>query len=559
MKWKKFTLKTTTEAVDYISSLFDEIGIQGIEIEDNVPLTESETKGMFIDILPELPPDDGTARVSFYLDDDDDAEAILKEVDEGLSELRQYVEIGEGTITASETEDKDWINNWKQYFKPFTVDHILIKPTWEEIPEEHKDKLLIQIDPGTAFGTGKHETTQLCIRQLEKYVKPGVRILDLGTGSGILGITALKLGAGSVFGTDLDENAITAVHENLEANGIPEEKFGVVQGNIIDEKEVQDAAGYECYDIAVANILADVIIMIQKEVPVHLKQGGIFITSGIIDMKEQGFRITYLPVDQDGIVSLDALREAICDDTILVSIMYVNNEMGAVEPVAEIGKLIKSIRPDIYFHVDAIQAYGKYVIRPKKEGIDLMSVSGHKIHGPKGVGFLYVDEKVRIKPIIFGGGQQKGMRSGTENVPGCAGLGMAVREIYKDHDERVERLYALKDRLVQGLSSLEGVTVHGRTGRDSAPQIVSAGFEGVRAEVLLHALEDRGIYVSSGSACSSNHPGVSGTLRGIGVRESLLDSTLRFSFGVFNTEDEVDYCLEVLRELLPVLRRYRRA
>ena len=276
-------------------------------------------------------------------------------------------------------------------------------------------------------------------------------------------------------------------------------------------------------------------------------------------LEEQGFRITYLPVDQDGIVSLDALREAICDDTILVSIMYVNNEMGAVEPVAEIGKLIKSIRPDIYFHVDAIQAYGKYVIRPKKEGIDLMSVSGHKIHGPKGVGFLYVDEKVRIKPIIFGGGQQKGMRSGTENVPGCAGLGMAVREIYKDHDERVERLYALKDRLVQGLSSLEGVTVHGRTGRDSAPQIVSAGFEGVRAEVLLHALEDRGIYVSSGSACSSNHPGVSGTLRGIGVRESLLDSTLRFSFGVFNTEDEVDYCLEVLRELLPVLRRYRRA
>ena len=267
MKWKKFTLKTTTEAVDYISSLFDEIGIQGIEIEDNVPLTESETKGMFIDILPELPPDDGTARVSFYLDDDDDAEAILKEVDEGLSELRQYVEIGEGTITASETEDKDWINNWKQYFKPFTVDHILIKPTWEEIPEEHKDKLLIQIDPGTAFGTGKHET-----------------------GSGILGITALKLGAGSVFGTDLDENAITAVHENLEANGIPEEKFGVVQGNIIDEKEVQDAAGYECYDIAVANILADVIIMIQKEVPVHLKQGGIFITSGIIDMKEQAVR-----------------------------------------------------------------------------------------------------------------------------------------------------------------------------------------------------------------------------------------------------------------------------
>ena len=290
MKWKKFTLTTTTEAVDLVSSMLDDVGIEGIEVEDNVPLTEKETKGLFIDILPELPPDEGVAKVSFYLDDDDQVEEMLRRVNEGLDELAAYTELGQRTIEASETEDKDWINNWKQYFKPFTVDHILIKPTWEDIPEEHKDKLLIQIDPGTAFGTGKHETTQLCIRQLEKYVKPGVRILDLGTGSGILGITALKLGAGSVFGTDLDENAITAVHENLEANGIPEEKFGVVQGNIIDEKEVQDAAGYECYDIAVANILADVIIMIQKEVPVHLKQGGIFITSGIIDMKEQAVR-----------------------------------------------------------------------------------------------------------------------------------------------------------------------------------------------------------------------------------------------------------------------------
>ncbi len=290
MKWKKFTLKTTTEAVDYLSGMFDEIGIQGIEIEDNIPLTESETKGMFIDILPELPPDDGTAKVSFYLDDDDDAEAVLKEVEAGIEELRQFVEVGEGTILASETEDKDWINNWKQYFKPFTVDHILIKPTWEEIPREHEDKLLIQIDPGTTFGTGKHETTQLCIRQLEKYVKPGDKVLDLGTGSGILGITALKLGAEYVFGTDLDENAITAVHENLRANNIPKEKFGVIQGNIIDEKSVQDGAGYECYDIAVANILADIIIMIQKEVPVHMKKGGIFITSGIIDMKEQAVK-----------------------------------------------------------------------------------------------------------------------------------------------------------------------------------------------------------------------------------------------------------------------------
>ncbi len=287
MKWKKFTLETTTEAVDYLGSLFDDIGIQGMEIEDNVPLTEKETKGMFIDILPELPPDDGSARVSFYLDDDDNAEEILAAVKEGLSELKNYVDIGAGIITASETEDKDWINNWKQYFKPFTVDDILIKPTWEEIPEGQEEKLLIQIDPGTAFGTGKHETTQLCIRQLKKYVKDGMDILDVGTGSGILGITALKLGAGHVFGTDLDENAITAVHENLAANEIPEEKFAVLQGNIIDEKAVQDASGYECYDIAVANILADVIILLQAEIAAHIKKGGLFITSGIIDMKEQ--------------------------------------------------------------------------------------------------------------------------------------------------------------------------------------------------------------------------------------------------------------------------------
>ena len=290
MKWKKFTLTTTTEAVDYLGSMFDDIGIQGMEVEDNIPLTEAETKGMFIDILPELPPDEGVAKVSFYLDDDDDVERILREVQEGIEEYRQFVDMGDGTIEASETEDKDWINNWKQYFKPFTVDNILIKPTWEPIPEEHKDKMLIQIDPGTAFGTGKHETTQLCIRQLEKFVTPGAKVLDLGTGSGILGITALKLGADYVYGTDLDENAITAVHENLEANQIPEDRFGVIQGNIIDDKDVQDAAGYECYDIAVANILADIIIMIQEEVSVHIKKGGIFITSGIINMKEQAVK-----------------------------------------------------------------------------------------------------------------------------------------------------------------------------------------------------------------------------------------------------------------------------
>ena len=304
MKWKKFTLETTTDAVDYLGSMFDDIGIEGMEIEDNVPLTESETKGMFIDILPELPPDEGVAKVSFYLDEDDDIPAMMVKVKEALEELKPFTDLGAYTFAESETEDKDWINNWKQYFKPFTVDHILIKPTWETVPEEHKDKLLIQIDPGTAFGTGMHETTQLCIRQLEKYVTPDSEVLDVGTGSGILGITALKLGAKHVFGTDLDENAITAVGENLEANGIAPEQFKVVQGNIIDDKAVQDEVKYEYYDIAVANILADVIIMLQKEIPVHIKKNGIFITSGIIDMKEEAVKAAFEANDAFEIVEI---------------------------------------------------------------------------------------------------------------------------------------------------------------------------------------------------------------------------------------------------------------
>lgn len=304
MKWTKFTLKTTTEAVDLVSSMLDDIGIEGIEIEDNVPLTEAETKGMFIDILPELPPDDGTAKVSFYLEDLTHVEKIMEQIREGLKELSQFVNVGECTMTSSETEDKDWINNWKQYFKPFTVDHILIKPTWEPIPEEHKDKLLIQIDPGTAFGTGKHETTQLCIRQLEKYVTSGCQVLDVGTGSGILGITALKLGAKEVYGTDLDECAITAVKENVEANQIDPSAFLARQGNIIDDKEIQDWAGYEKYDIVVANILADVIIMLQKEIPVHLKKDGIFITSGIIDMKEEAVKAAFEANDAFEVVEI---------------------------------------------------------------------------------------------------------------------------------------------------------------------------------------------------------------------------------------------------------------
>ena len=274
-------------------------------------------------------------------------------------------------------------------------------------------------------------------------------------------------------------------------------------------------------------------------------------------LEEQGFRVTYLPVDEDGRVSLDALKEAICEETILVSCMYVNNEVGAVQPIEEIGKIIREKNPAILFHVDAIQAYGKYHIYPNRQGIDLLSVSGHKIHGPKGVGLLYVNKRVKIRPILFGGGQQNGMRSGTENVPGCVGLGVAAREAYKDFDARIEKLYTLREHLIAGLKPLGGVTINGSEDRTNAPQIVSASFEGVRSEVLLHALEDKGVYVSSGSACSSNHPGISGTLKGIGVKKELLDSTIRFSLGDLNTEEEVDYAIGVLGELLPVLRRYQ--
>ena len=275
-------------------------------------------------------------------------------------------------------------------------------------------------------------------------------------------------------------------------------------------------------------------------------------------LEEQGFEVTYLPVDHNGHISLEDLERAVRRETILVSVMYVNNEIGAVEPVEEIAKLIHKINPAILLHVDAIQAYGKFVIRPKRQGIDLLSVSGHKIHAPKGIGFLYVDSRVKIKPLIYGGGQQRGLRSGTENVPGIAGLGAAAREMYRDHSERLKRMYEIKDYMISRLGEAEGTTVNSLPGDQSAPQIVSASFSGVRSEVLLHALEEKGIYVSSGSACSSNHPAVSGTLKGIGVKKELLDSTLRFSFGVFNTKDEVDYCISVLQELLPVLRRYQR-
>ncbi len=287
MRWNRYTIHTTTEAEDLISDMLMELGIEGIEIEDNVPLSQADTLAMFVDILPELPPDEGKAKVNFYLEPEREQAELLEKVKEGLEELRAFVDVGEGTITESQTEDKDWINNWKQYFKPFTVEDILIKPTWEELPEGQEDKLLIQIDPGTAFGTGKHETTQLCIRQLRKYLVPGMKLLDVGTGSGILSIVGLKLGAEYALGTDLDPNAVSAAEENREANGIMPEQFQVCIGNIIEDRAVKEQVGFDRYDIVTANILADIILPLQGIIADHIKSGGYFISSGIIDTKEQ--------------------------------------------------------------------------------------------------------------------------------------------------------------------------------------------------------------------------------------------------------------------------------
>ncbi|MDD6222056.1 MAG: cysteine desulfurase family protein [Lachnospiraceae bacterium] len=276
-------------------------------------------------------------------------------------------------------------------------------------------------------------------------------------------------------------------------------------------------------------------------------------------LEERGFEVTWLPVDKNGIVDLDALKAALDDKTILVSCMAVNNEMGAVEPIEEIGRIVKEFNPDILYHVDAIQAYGKFRLPVHKIRCNTLSVSGHKIHAPKGTGFLYIAKGTKIQPIIYGGGQQGGMRSGTENVPGYAGLGLAAELAYgKGFDEEINRMYAMKEKFVADLKSLDGVTINGKTGRDSAPHIVSASFEGIRAEVLLHALEEKGVYVSSGSACSSNRPGLSSTLQAIGVPDTLLDSTLRFSFCFETTQEELDYCIQTLRELLPQLRLFTR-
>lgn len=282
------------------------------------------------------------------------------------------------------------------------------------------------------------------------------------------------------------------------------------------------------------------------------------VSATMAHLEELGYEVTYLPVDETGVISLDDLKAALREDTILVSIMAVNNEMGALEPIEEAGKVIKEFNPSIVYHVDAIQGYGKIQIIPKKMNIDLLSVSGHKIHGPKGVGFLYIKERTKIRPIIFGGGHQKGMRSGTENVPAVAALGVAAERIYENLEEKREYLYGLRDYFVEEVTKIPGVSVNGRTGRQIAPHIVSVSIKGVRAEVILHTLEEKDIYVSAGSACSSNKPAISKTLKAIHLDQNLLDSTVRFSFSTGNTMEEIDYALEIMRSVIPMLQKYTR-
>ena len=287
MKWNKFTLKIRSEAEDVVIASLAEAGIQGVEIEDKIPLTQADKEQMFVDILPQTEEDDGVAYITFYLEEEDDKEEMLQRVRAELAELSAFVDVGEAVIEESQTEDVDWVNNWKQYFHQFTVDDVLIIPSWEDVKPEDEDKLIIHIDPGTAFGTGMHETTQLCIRQLKKYVEPGMRILDVGCGSGILGMLALKFGAGYCVGTDLDPCAIDATHENMAVNGVDRGQYEVMTGNIIDDPAVQDKVGYGCYDIVAANILAEVLVPLTPVIQAQLKSGGIYITSGIIDDKEE--------------------------------------------------------------------------------------------------------------------------------------------------------------------------------------------------------------------------------------------------------------------------------
>lgn len=287
MKWNQFRLKTTTEAEDIIISALVDLGIEGVQIEDKVPLTARDKEQMFVDILPEFPEDDGAAYLTFYLDEDTDTKEMLRNVKKELEAMRSYLNIGDGTIEESQTEDVDWVNNWKQYFHQFYIDDILVIPSWEKVKEEDSSKMIIHIDPGTAFGTGMHETTQLCIRALRKYVAPGARVLDVGCGSGILGMLALKFGAGYSVGTDLDPCAIEATHENMEVNGISRDSYEVMTGNIIEDKSVQDKVGYGIYDIVAANILADVLVPLTPVIVRQMKPGAVYITSGIIDDKEE--------------------------------------------------------------------------------------------------------------------------------------------------------------------------------------------------------------------------------------------------------------------------------
>lgn len=306
MKWNRFTLKTKTEAEDIVICTLAEVGVEGVEIQDKQPLTEEDKAQMFVDIMPEGPADDGVAYLNFYLEEDADKETILKNVREALDELKSYMDIGDAIIEESETEDKDWINNWKEYFHQFYVDDILIVPSWEEVKEEDKDKMILHIDPGTAFGTGMHETTQLVIRQLKKYVTKDTVLLDVGTGSGILGIVALKLGAKHVVGTDLDPCAVPAVSENKEANQIQDQDFEMMIGNIIDDVDVQDKVGYEKYDIVAANILADVLVPLTPVIVKQLKKGGYYITSGILDVKEQ---VVVEAVEQAGLTLVEVTKQ----------------------------------------------------------------------------------------------------------------------------------------------------------------------------------------------------------------------------------------------------------
>lgn len=302
MKWNQFRLKTTAEAEDIVSSMLMDIGIEGVQIEDRIPLTKEDKEQMFVDILPDIPEDDGTAYLTFYLEQDVDKGAILCQVHKELENMRAYVNVGEGTIEESQTEDIDWVNNWKQYFHQFYIDDILVIPSWEAVEEKDNDKMVIHIDPGTAFGTGMHETTQLCIRQLKKYVQKGARILDVGCGSGILGMLALKFGAGYSVGTDLDPCAIDATHENMQGNNIEVDRYEVMIGNIIDDRSVQDTVGYEQYDIVAANILADVLVPLTPVILHQMKSGGIYITSGIIEEKEQ---TVVAAVEQAGLTVLE--------------------------------------------------------------------------------------------------------------------------------------------------------------------------------------------------------------------------------------------------------------